>query len=299
MGVLELVMQDRDMLQSKNRCAGLLLALLSLPACGGSDEAKSSGKHPVADDVLFLVLGKMALYDQSPTGELTLRNHHFVAEIMPKAGRKIVSGSLTSTANPREVLSFAPEGNAFLAHGARVMDPVELHQLHPDGDYVFSYQTESGRLEAQPLTLTKRSTIDEMPAAAAVTLSQNGVSATTAAVDSATDLAVAWEPMPGNTRMPDSDLDDLVFVLAFDCFGKNVAHSGRPYQGSPYLTYADSRYVIPAANLKPGLNYTLIVEQATADVDIFRGVPGIATYATLTFVEFKTAGGNGETNCPN
>ncbi len=292
-------MSDREMLQSKNRCAGLLLALLSLPSCGGSDEANSSGKHPVADDVLFLRLGKMALYDQSPTGELTLRNHHFVAEIMPKAGRKIVSGSLTSATNPGQVLNFAPEGIAFLAHGARVMDPAELHQLHPDGDYVFSYQTESGRLEAQPLTLTKRSTIDEMPAAAAVSLSQNGVSATTAAVDSATDLAVAWEPMPGNTRMPGSDLNDLIFVLAFDCFGNNVVHSGRPYQGGPYLTYDDSRYVISADKLKPGLSYTLIVEQATADVDIFRGVPGIATYATLTFVEFQTAGETEETNCPD
>jgi hypothetical protein len=292
-------MQDREMLQSKNRCAGLLLALLSLPSCGGNNEAQSPGKHPVADDVLFLVLGKMALYDQSPTGELTLRNHHFVAEIMPKAGRKIVSGSLTSAMNPGQILNFAPEGNAFLAHGARVMDPVELHQLHPDGDYVFSYQTESGRLEAQPLTLTKRSTIDEMPAAAAVTLSQNGASATTAAVDSRTDLAVAWEPMPGNTRMPGSDLNDLIFVLAFDCFGSNVAHSGRPYQGGPYLTYDDSRYVISAGKLKPGLSYTLIVEQATADVDIFRGVPGIATYATLTFVEFQTAGETEETNCPD
>jgi len=105
--------------------------------------------------------------------------------------------------------------------------------------------------------------------------------------------------MPGNTRMPDSDLNDLIFVLAFDCFGNNVVHSGRPYQGGPYLTYVDSRYVIPAGKLKPGLSYTLIVEQATADVDIFRRVPGIATYATLTFVEIQTAGETEETNCPN
>jgi len=287
------------MLKSKYYCAALVLTLLSLPACGGNDEAHSSGAHPVADDVLFLVLGKMALYDQSPTGELTLRNHHFVAEIMPKAGRKVISGSLTSTMSPGTKLDFAEEGNAFLAHGARVMDPVELHRLHPDGEYVFSYQTESGRMEAQPLTLTRRSTIDEMPAAAAVTLSQHGFSATTIAVDSATDLTAAWESMPGNTRMPDSHLDDLVFVLTFDCFGNNVAHSGRPYQGGPYLTYDDSRYVIPAAGLKPGLSYTLIVEQATADVDVFRGIPGIATYATLTFVEFQTAGETAETSCPN
>ncbi len=31
-------------------------------------------------------------------------------------------------------------------------------------------------------------------------------------------------------------------------------------------------------------------EQATADVTIFQGVPAIATYATLTFVNFQTTG---------
>jgi hypothetical protein len=277
--------------------ATLLLALSGLSACGEHDEAKPAGKHPVADDILFLVLGKMALYDQSPAGELSLRNYHFVAEIMPKAGRRIIGGTLTSTQDPEQVLDFATEGNAFLAHGARVMDPTELHELHPDGEYVFSYQTESGHMDAQPLLLKKRQGVDTMPAAAALTLSQNGVVATTATVDSAADLTVDWEPMPGNTRVPDSDLDDLIFVLVFDCIGNNVAHSGRPYQGGPYLTYKDSRYVIPAASLKAGWSYTLIVEQATADVDIFRGVPGIATYATMTFVDFQTGGEAVKADC--
>ncbi len=254
------------MTRSTGKGAAILITVLSLPACGGNDPSGSTGENPVADDVLFLVLGKMSLYDQLPTGELSLRNHHFVAEIMPKAGRKIVSGTLTSTADQQQVLNFAPEGNAFLAHGARVMDPVELHQLHPDGEYVFSYETESGRMAAQTLTLTKRSTVDEMPAAAAITLSQNGVAAITTAVDSDADLELAWDSMPGNMRVPASDLDDLIFVLAFDCFGNNIAHSGRPYQGDPYLTYKDSRYVIPAESIKPGLSYTLIVEQATAEM---------------------------------
>jgi hypothetical protein len=38
------------------------------------------------------------------------------------------------------------------------------------------------------------------------------------------------------------------------------------------------------------LNYKVIVEQATADVHSHLGVPSIATYATLTFVDFQTTG---------
>jgi len=245
----------------------LVFLLLGLTACGRTDTTGDSpqesilkeeqiANHAVAADVLFLVLGKMALYDQSPAGDI----------------------------------SFNPEGNAFLAHGARVLNPEELHRLHPDGEYYFSYQTQSGRMERQTIKLQKRDTIERMPLPAAITLSQNGSLASPGEIDPDSDLSLGWESMPGNTRVASSDLDDLIFVLVFDCFGDNVAHSGRPYQGGTFLTYRDSQYVVDAASLEPGQIYKAIVEQATADVTIFQGVPGIATYATLTFLEFQTSG---------
>jgi hypothetical protein len=177
------------------------------------------------------------------------------------------------------------------------MNPAELHQAHPDGDYIFSYETQSGSMDRQPINLARRDTIEQMPLSATVTLSQNGLLTLPADIDSDIDLTLAWEPMAGNTRVAASDLDDLIFVLVFDCFGNNISHSGRPYQGGPYLTYEDSQYVVGAGSLQPGQKYTAIVEQATADVTIFQGVPGIATYATLTFVEFRTFG-VAEQSCP-
>jgi hypothetical protein len=209
---------------------------------------------------------------------------------MPKEGRMIVGGTLASADRPDEVLEFAAEGNAFLAHGERVMEPAALHLAHPDGTYIFSYETQSGTMEQQPLTLTKRSTIEDMPAAAQVTLRQAGETVSLLDVDSETDLNISWTSMAGNTRVASSELDDLIFVLAFDCFGNNVAHSGRPFQGGPFLTYEDTEYVIAADALKPGLEYSVIVEQATADTERHEGVPGIATYATLTFVDLSTMG---------
>ena len=272
---------------------GILIVAIFLVGCGTAPEKSSD----VAADVLFLVLGKMALYDQSPDGELSLRNHHFVAEIMPKEGRKIISGDLVSANSPGKIIEFQPEGNAFLAHGMRAMDPVELHQAHPDGDYVFSYRTQSGIMESQRVTMAKRSTIDQMPGAAMVTLSQNEERPLLNRVDPNADLTVSWQSMSGNTRVASSELDDLIFVLAFDCFGENIAHSGRPYQGGPYLTFRDSQFVIPGSSLRPGLSYTVIVEQATADAKSYLGVPSIATYATLTFVKFQTGGE--QMSCPS
>ena len=95
----------------------IIVLLFTLTACDNpgitadspqqsTSDATQPANHPVAEDVLFLVLGKMALYDQSPEGGISLRNHHFVAEIMPKAVLKIIAGTLTSAKDESQVLKF-------------------------------------------------------------------------------------------------------------------------------------------------------------------------------------------------
>ena len=103
--------------------------------------------------------------------------------------------------------------------------------------------------------------------------------------------------MKGNLKSQTSELADLIFVLGFDCFGNNIAHSGRPYNGRPFLTYQNTSFTIPATSLLPGISYQLIVEQATADVERHHDIPGIATYATLTFLDAKTTGSNNGETC--
>lgn len=239
---------------------------------------------------MFLVLGKMSIYLQSEEGKHTLRDHHFVAEIMPKDTGEILGGTLTSADDPNFSLTFNPEGPQFLAHGERVMDATKLHDAHPDGTYVFDYKTRSGEMHGQPLTIKRRPTTDIMPEPATLSLFQQDRLVAPSAVDPEFDLTIRWTPMKGNMKSSDSELADLIFMLGFDCFGNNIAHSGRPYNGRPYLTYEDTEYTIPASALEPGINYNLIVEQATADVERYQGVPGIATYATLTFLNAKTTG---------
>ncbi len=279
--------------QRLRAAAALITLTLVYPTISIANELS-----PVAEDVLFLVLGKMSLYDQNSNGDIRLRNHHFVAEIMPRAGRRILSGTLTSDADPNQIIEFQSEGAAFLAHGARVMQPDELHRLHPDGDYIFSYKTENGAMPSQRLKLSKRATTRDMPAAARILAAQNSKTIERGTIDPNVELTLTWDSMQGNTRVANSELDDLIFVLGFDCFGNNVVHSGRPYQGGPYLTYADTSFEVPAESLEPGLRYTFIVEQATADVQTYKGVPGISTYATLTFVSLQTTGKPVDAACP-
>lgn len=270
-----------------------IVATLLLSACSGQEK-----DSPVNQDVLFLVLGKMAIYIQSPDESHILRDHHFVAEIMPKETGEILGGTLTSAINPDFSLPFEAEGAQFLAHGARVTDPEELHTLHPDGTYIFNYQTRNGEMKGQPLTIMKRETTDVMPEPATLTLFQNGKNIAAGEVNSDQDLIISWTSMKGNKKNDSSELEDLIFVLGFDCFGNNIAHSGRPYNGKPYLTYKNDSFTIPAASLNPGIDYNLIVEQATADVMRHQGVPGIATYATLTFLDATTIGAPVAGACP-
>ena len=246
--------------------------------------------HPVNEDILFLVLGKMAIYIQDENGEHALRDHHFVAEIMPKETGTILGGALTSKDDPNFNLPFNPEGPQFLAHGERTMKADDLHEAHPDGTYIFNYQTPNGEMIGQPLTIERRDTTDVMPLPATLSLSQNGARVKEDAIDATSDLTIFWSQMSGNMKAESSELADLIFVLAFDCFGNNIAHSGRPYNAKPFLTYEDTSFTIPASALNTGVSYNLIVEQATADVMRHQGVPGIATYATLTFLDAKTTG---------
>jgi len=255
--------------------------------------------NPVADDVLFLVLGKMSIYNQMPNGEHQLRDHHFVAEIMPKEDGKILGGTLTKQNDPAFELTFKAEGSQFLAHGARLMNATVLHKEHPDGTYLFSYQTANGEMKNQPVSLKRRITTDIMPGPETLSLSQNGQNVDPSGIDPNQDLTISWTSMTGNMKMETSDIADLIFVLGFDCFGNNIAHSGRPYNGKPYLTYEDNSYTILAAALNEGVNYQFIVEQATADATIYQGIPAIATYATLTFLDVKTLGTAMQNNaCP-
>ena len=84
--------------------------------------------------------------------------------------------------------------------------------------------------------------------------------------------------------------DDLLFVIMGDCDGVRRAHSGRPFENTPYLTYADTHFVIKAEQLLPENVYQLSVEHAVLDTTTEHEVTAFATFATTTFLDIKTSG---------
>ena len=192
----------------------IIFAILSLSLVVACTDAQKPSS--VANDVLFLVLGKMSIYLQDNEGNHTLRDHHFVAEIMPKENGKILGGSLTSAADPDFNLPFNPEGPQFLAHGERVMMAQDLHEAHPDGTYFFNYTTRNGEMAGQPLTIKRRNTTDLMPEPATLSLSQNGLTIDANSINPDQNLTIHWTPMNGNMKAATSELADLIFVLGFD-----------------------------------------------------------------------------------
>ncbi len=129
-----------------------------------------------------------------------------------------------------------------------------------------------------------------MPAAPRILLSQGGKPAIHDTIDPGQDLLVTWSDFSDGGADPLGIMDDLLFVIMADCDGVRRAHSGRPYENTPYLTYADKSFVIKAEQLLPENVYQLSVEHAVLDTTKEHGVVAFATFATTTFLEIRTGG---------
>lgn len=109
------------------------------------------------------------------------------------------------------------------------------------------------------------------------------------AVDPNNDLEVRWSEFAQGDADENGILDDLIFAILEDETGRRVSHSGRPFSGKPYLTYADSLHTIAASAMQVGKEYTLSVEHAVlTDTKTFDSVPAMTTYAVTTRMKFRT-----------
>jgi hypothetical protein len=59
--------------------------------------------------------------------------------------------------------------------------------------------------------------------------------------------------------------DDLIFVILAKEDGTRVAHSGRPFENTPFLNYSAAEFIIPAGSMENGHSYALSVEHAILD----------------------------------
>jgi len=272
------------------------------------------------DQVTFLVMGKTTNHRQSADGATSLLNYHFFAEIFVKEGGSVTDASLgfpDGTSQPFVDLGYVQE-----VHGGRYGEEAELDRSYPNGDYTFRFDTPSGSIPGRVLSVRGTGSTgsgstgsgstgsgstgsgstgggqSRIPQAVKITLRQDGRAVSPSAVDPDKDLEVAWNAFVTGESDPNGIVDDLIFAVLGDCQGEKTVHSGRPFEGTPYLTYTTRIYVIPAEKLSPGEPHQLFVEHAKVDTSTDDGLVGLVTYASTTFLDFRTTGVASGAPCP-
>ena len=280
----------------KNLTNTTLLFLLVIGFSGGS-----SGQAPqLQTDITFVVVGKTGNFRQSAVGTVSALNYHFFAEIFIQENGRIKQAALLTPDNPFEGIAFSDSGYALEMHGGRYPNEIELEHHYPDGNYIFRYDTPSTGLLEQPISLANSaSDSSRLPDAPHIILSQNGRLISPHLIQADLPLTVTWSTFEQGNQDPLGIVNDLVFVIMGDCHGNRISHSGRPFENAPFLDYAATEFIIPAEHLLAENAYQLSVEHAIVDTTITKGVPGIATFATTTFLDIMTLGrASGEAACP-
>jgi hypothetical protein len=242
-------------------------------------------------DVTFFVIGKHANYSQDRAGELQSVDFSFFSEIFltpagdaGEATLRFPTGELIPYRDMREAEG-GDRDNLLLVSGAdRYTSFADLQARYPDGDYKVSFDTPSGSVANGVLTFEDRP-LPNPPVIALGQADKTGCSV----VMPGTDLEVSWSEFAGGRSDPNGILDDLIFVILTDGDGVRVAHSGRPFENRPYLTYAADSFTIDGQVLEPGETYTLSVEHALLDdTTRFDSVPAFTTRAVTTSLEIRS-----------
>lgn len=266
------------------RLTGLILVIF----LGLSSISLSVAEQP---DITFIVAGKTSNNRQYPDGSIAVLNYHFFAEIFRQEGGMVAPASLLTPLSDGAAVEFTDTGYALEVHGGRYGSEAELEAAYPDGAYAFNYTTPNVGTVSQVVHLTnpeEGSTL--LPAAPVIHLFQAGKVVAADQVNPDIDLRVSWSTFAAGGADPLGITDDLIFVIMADCDGVRRAHSGRPFEGTSFLTYADTHFIISAEQLLPENVYQLSVEQAVLDTSIEHEVIAYGTFATTTFLEIHTFG---------
>jgi hypothetical protein len=239
-----------------------------------------------ADSVSFLVMGKTTNHRQSELRDrvgLKLLNYHFFAEIFARGRGAATDAVLVFPGGATQ--PFEDKGEVLDLHGGRFDREEALDAAYPAGEYRLRFRTPSGAVE-RLLRLQE----SHIPSPPFITLLQDGEPASR--VEAAKELTVRWSEVEG------AHPDDLLFVVIANCHAERIVHSGRPFEGTSFLTYASRDYRIPGRMLAPGEPHQMFVEIAAVEKSEEEGIPALVTYAATTFLDFETAGTASGRPCP-
>jgi len=275
------------MLRSKNARRATVGMLLALTTSAASQQA----------DVTFFVIGKHANYAQQADGGLAPVDFSFFSEIFltadgnaERAELQVPGSTAVSYRDMRNADGGSRDNLLLVTGNERYTSFADLQTDYPDGDYQVDFLTASGTVNAT-LTFQER----PLPAPPMIDVQQGGKRC--GALRPGIDAQVSWRAFAEGRADANGILDDLIFVILDNASGERIAHSGRPFENRPFLTYADERFVIDGGVLLPDETYTLSVEHALLDdTTEFNGVPAFTTRAVTTRLPIRTTS-SGQADC--
>jgi len=268
----------------------LVSILLSVTILSGCEIKKSKLSQK---DVTFYGTGKVSRYQQLDDDTLEALQPLFFAEIFITEGgnvndaKVILPNAQESTIELLFQHSESDEIGDVMYHSEMLESYETLEEKYPMGAYRFNFETSEGRVLNSVVSYRNKS----FPDHPVIMFYQDDMRIGINEVDSAKELIIKWPEFSAGQSDPNNILDDPIFVAIDSCIMEDIIHSGRPFEKNGYLNYQVKEYKVPANKLEPGQSYAMYVEHAIfTDTQNDFGMPGFATLASSTYMDFQTLG---------
>lgn len=267
-------------------CVPLLAFLSSMVGC--SEQT----------DISFVVIVKSSNYAQDTEGRLELLNYHFFSEIFLRPGGSLASATLSLASGMGDQMEYEGREGNFYFEGGHFGTQEEVDLAYPNGSYRVDIEAPSVALRDLSLGLEGPGGETDIPEPIRVSLRQDGVQVDPLSVDPEKDLVFRWSSYSNGQEDPRGIVDDMIFLVVANCQGERIFHTGLPFQGE-YTTFRTTEMLVGSEELRPGQPYSAFVEfPHVVDSKLERGVPGFASYATATYLDFRTTGPRADHACP-
>jgi len=268
----------------------LVSILLSITILSGCEIKKSKLSQK---DVTFYGTGKVSRYQQLDDDTLEALQPLFFAEIFITEGGNvndatvILPNAQESTIKLLFRHSESDEIGDVMYHSEMLESYETLEEKYPMGAYRFNFETSEGRVLNSVVSYRNKS----FPDHPVIMFYQDDMRIGINEVDSAKELIIKWPEFSAGQSDPNNILDDPIFVAIDSCIMEDIIHSGRPFEKNGYLNYQAREYKVSPNKLEPGQTYAMYVEHAIfTDTQNDFGMPGFATLASSTYMDFQTLG---------
>lgn len=257
-----------------------------------ADASQAAPAKP--DDVRFFVVVKSSNYSQK-AGKLTLLNYHFFSEVFPVPGVRL-HGALMSPYFDRPK-AYEEKDLTLYLEGGHFPTLAALDAAYPNGVYRVSIGKQQAGIADGSVNFRDDGGTTDIPEPIHIALSQEGRTIVPGEIAPSMPTTIRWTRFSNGRSDPRGIVDDMIFVVIQDCRGRNVFHTGLPFDGK-YLRYDASEIQVPAHLLEPGEPYSMFVEMPhVVDSTRAQGIPGFASFATATYLDLRALG-TSSAKCP-